>query len=142
MADLDGPMERLSLRGGRVQRGGGGGRVMGGWSDHRGGGRGLSSRGSGRGEPFSGGRGCGLGRGESGGRGGSWWRGGSGSEQQLAEDDLRHRLNQPAEDLRVKLNANVSRDDFDDPYTADRREKLLGRDARYGISPSVSLNRV
>ena len=98
MADLDGPMERLSLRGGRVQRGGGG-RVMGGWNDPRGGGSANDAAAA------------------------------------LPEDDLRHRLNQPSDDLRVKLNcpSSVTRDDFvanDDPYMADRREKLLGRDTR------------
>ncbi len=130
MADLDGPMERLSLRGGRVQRGGGSGRVMGGWSDPRGGGRGAR----GRGDTPAGGRG----RGDAVGRGGGWWRGGgSGNDAAaLPEDDLRHRLNQPSDDLRVKLNcpSSVTRDDFvvanDDPYMADRREKLLGRDTR------------
>jgi hypothetical protein len=131
MADLDGPMERLSLRGGRVQRGGGGGgRVMGGWNDPRGGGRGAR----GRGDTPAGGRGRGdaIGRG-----GGGWWRGGGSANDAAAlpEDDLRHRLNQPPDDLRVKLNCppSVTRDDFvanDDPYMADRREKLLGRDTR------------
>jgi hypothetical protein len=124
MADLDGPMERLSLRGGRVQRGGGG-RVMGGWSDPRGGG-GRGARG--RGDTPAGGRG----RGDAIGRGGGWWRGNDAAA--LPEDDLRHRLNQPSDDLRVKLNCpSVTRDDFvvnDDPYMADRREKLLGRDTR------------
>jgi hypothetical protein len=125
MADLDGPMERLSLRGGRVQRGGGG-RVMGGWSDPRGGGRGARGRGGG----------------DAIGRGRGWWRGGgSGNDAAaLPEDDLRHRLNQPSDDLRVKLNCppSVTRDDFvvanDDPYMADRREKLLGRDTRQVFS--------
>jgi hypothetical protein len=92
---------------------------MGGWNDHRGGGRGS------RGGNFGG-------RGDSSGRGrGGWWRGGGGeNDSQLPEDDLRHRLNQPPEDLRVKLNANVNRNEYDDPYTADRREKLLGREVR------------